>query len=117
MSDIVERLRAENSVVLAFGHDLSDLLLAAADEIERLRAERDQAKEVRSVAIREMAAMARDAGGWRGLSEGKDIVIRQLEAERDRLQKALDGVMNSHGEQLHDAFAEARAALKETGHE
>jgi hypothetical protein len=37
MTDTVERLRAENSVVLAFGQDLSDLLLAAADEIERLR--------------------------------------------------------------------------------
>jgi len=45
-TDIVERLRAENSVVLAFGQDLSDLLLAAADEIERLRealADKDEA--------------------------------------------------------------------------
>ena len=36
-TDIVERLRAENSVVLAFGQDLSDLLLSAANEIERLQ--------------------------------------------------------------------------------
>lgn len=38
MSDIVERLRAENSVRLACGLDLSDVLLDAANEIERLRA-------------------------------------------------------------------------------
>jgi hypothetical protein len=40
--------------------------------------------------------------------------IGNLEAERDRLREALDGVMNSHGEQLHDAFAVANATLKET---
>jgi hypothetical protein len=35
--DIVERLRTENSVQLSLGRDLSDLLLDAALEIERLR--------------------------------------------------------------------------------
>lgn len=44
MADIVERLRAENSVQLARGLDLSDVLLDAANEIERLRAERDAAR-------------------------------------------------------------------------
>jgi hypothetical protein len=43
--------------------------------------------------------------------------IERLRAERDRLREALEGVMNSHGEQLHDAFAVANAILKETGHE
>ena len=37
MSDIVEQLRKENSVQLAFGNDLSDVLLDAALEIERLQ--------------------------------------------------------------------------------
>ena len=37
MSDIVGRLRTENSVQLAFGNDLSDVLLDAALEIELLR--------------------------------------------------------------------------------
>jgi hypothetical protein len=43
--------------------------------------------------------------------------IERLRAERDRLREALDGVMNSHGEQLHDAFAVARAALEEAPHD
>ena len=30
--------------------------------------------------------MARDAGSWRGIAEGKDIVIRQLEGEIERLR-------------------------------
>lgn len=38
MSDIVERLRLESSVLLAFGQDFSDVLLDAALEIEQLRA-------------------------------------------------------------------------------
>lgn len=38
MSDIVERLRLESSVLLTFGQDFSDVLLDAALEIERLRA-------------------------------------------------------------------------------
>jgi hypothetical protein len=89
MTDIVDRLRAENSVVLAFGQDLSDLLLAAADEIERMR-------EARNLAIKEVADMARQAGSWRGTAEGKDIVIQQLEAERERL-KAIVNWLNPQG--------------------
>jgi hypothetical protein len=42
MSDIAERLRTENSVQLAFGNDLSDVLLDAALEIERLREKCDK---------------------------------------------------------------------------
>lgn len=38
MSDIVARLNAEHDLRLTFGQDWSDLLLAAASEIKRLRA-------------------------------------------------------------------------------
>ena len=38
MTDIVERLRLQNDCLLGTGHDFSDVLLDAADEIERLRA-------------------------------------------------------------------------------
>lgn len=64
----------------------------AADEIERLRAERDEAISGRDTAIRYLVAHAREAGSWQGIAEGKDIVIRQLEAERDRLRDALQHV-------------------------
>jgi hypothetical protein len=37
MTDIVERLRIENDCLLGTGHDFSDVLLDAANEIERLR--------------------------------------------------------------------------------
>lgn len=107
MSDIVERLRSEGA--LAGHYDAPALQREAAAEIERLRAERDQAKKVRSVAIKEMAAMARDAGSWRGVSEGKDIVINQL---RQVLEDIAKGVAN--GPRCH---AIARAALKEAGRE
>ena len=78
----------------------------AADEIERLRAERDEAQaeanagrqaehdadRERDEAIAErdrLREALRQAGSWRGIAEGKDIVIRQLEAERDRLRSGL----------------------------
>jgi hypothetical protein len=41
--------------------------------------------------------------------------VAAIKTERDKLRDALDGVMNSHGEQLHDAFSVARTALGETG--
>jgi hypothetical protein len=107
MTDIVERLRSDGA--LAGHYDAPAIQREAADEIERLRAERDQAKKVRSVAIKEMAAMARDAGSWRGVSEGKDIVINQL---RQVLEDIAKGVAN--GPRCH---AIARAALKDAGHE
>lgn len=37
MSNIIDRLRSENSFLLAVGHDFSDVLLDAAHEIEQLR--------------------------------------------------------------------------------
>lgn len=39
MSDIVERLRGSNDALLSCGNDYSDVLLDAANEVERLRAE------------------------------------------------------------------------------
>jgi hypothetical protein len=77
--DIVERLRS--------GED--GLEYAAADEIERLRG-------ALNLAIKEVADMARQAGSWRGIAEGKDIVVQQLEVERERL-KAIVNWLNPHG--------------------
>lgn len=109
MSDIVEELRLLQSGAQWACGQTAATLEQAADEIERLRAERDEAKKVRSVAIKEMAAMARDAGSWRGVSEGKDIVINQL---RQVLEDIAKGVAN--GPRCH---AIARAALKGAGHD
>ncbi len=49
-----------------------------------------------------------------GIGNMVEACIAEVKAERDRFREALDGVMNSHGEQLHDAFAVARAALEES---
>jgi hypothetical protein len=98
MSDIVDRLRAENSVVLAFGQDLSDLLLVAADEIERLRAERDRLRE----AVRELLRVGVRVAG---------LNDRRLFSADDEhpLFDTLD--------EWRTAADAARAALEETGHE
>jgi len=61
-------------------------LLARAEKAE---AERDRAVEARTEAIKIMADMSRQAGSWQGIAEGKDVVIRQLEAEQDRLRAAI----------------------------
>lgn len=115
MSDIVERLRQEAeraALCVDSGHD--GLCAEAADEIERLRAERDAAISLAERHMDEKHRAQRQAfEDWGALQQR----IKTAEAERDRLREALDGVMNSHGEQLHDAFAVANAILKETGHE
>ncbi len=56
------------------------------EELAQAMAERDAALSARDDAIRRLGDAARDAGRWRGISEGKDIVIKQLEAERDALR-------------------------------
>ena len=73
----------EENGVCTGEHVAESIAAEAAAEIERLRAELDKANEARSEAIRIMADMARQAGSWQGVAEGKDIVIRQIEAERD----------------------------------
>jgi hypothetical protein len=84
----------------------------AADEIERLRAERDEAISGRDTAIRYLAARAREAGSWQGIAEGKDIVIRQLEAERDRLRLEADGLLDGNLV-IWAAYSRLRGALLE----
>jgi hypothetical protein len=104
MSDIVDRLRS--------GED--GLEYAAADEIERLLAERDEA-----------------LSDWRAeMSMHRDEHQRRMraKAERDRLREALRKIAQQcantgHGNRIVDSRivdrceATALAALKETGHE
>jgi hypothetical protein len=143
MSDVVERLHLLKSGAAWYCEETTATLEDAADEIERLRAaesvalldalrfhrerdkaqaERDRAVEARTEAIKVMADMSRQAGSWQGIAEGKDIVIRQLEAERDRLREALrywlhDDEVRDFGEWFEVGCKISRAALKETGHE
>ena len=58
--------------------ELQDIITATLRALAR---ERDKAREARTVAIQQMCEHARAAGSWQGMAEGKDIVIRQLEAE------------------------------------
>jgi hypothetical protein len=156
MTDIVEQLRLLQSGAAWVCGETAATLEDAADEIERLRAAesvalldarrfhrerdkaealRDLAREVCNLAIKEMADMARQAGSWRGIAEGKDIVIRQLEAERDRLRDAVQWFIDNDETNEGDTplpeyggrcwneinaywiagLNRARAALKETG--
>jgi uncharacterized protein (DUF3084 family) len=89
---------------------ISDLIEARVKNVE---VERDRLRHDLTIARldRDHAKAERDENEkaiavWRGRTE-------RAETERDRLREALDSVMNSHGEQLHDAFAVARAALEE----
>ena len=90
MTDPVDT-SAEAVALLLLELDLADQPLAsnAAATLRALLAERDRAVEARTVAVREMAAMARQYGVWQGIAEGKDAVIRQVEAERDALRQAV----------------------------
>lgn len=54
-----------------------------------------EAHRTKHAAIREMVEMARRAGSWQGIAEGKDIIIRQLEDERDRLRAALQRIADT----------------------
>lgn len=84
------------------------------DENARLLAERDAAVEARAFAVREMADMARQAGSWQGVAEGKDAIIRELEAEAARLREAVTraAAQFSYYEQQHRAKGTADADAK-----
>jgi hypothetical protein len=78
--------------MLAEQHDGSDPINAdglrdwhrnTAATLRALVDERDAAIAARDEAIRMMGGASRQAGSWQGISEGKDLVIKQLEAERD----------------------------------
>jgi uncharacterized coiled-coil DUF342 family protein len=96
MYEALNKAEAERDEAIQRGNDW-------CDQAQKARAERD-------AAVMDADMQAREAGNM-------EHNARVLMAERDRLREALDGVMNSHGEQLHDAFAVARAAVKEAGRE
>jgi chromosome segregation ATPase len=76
----------------------------AADEIERLRAERDRLRE--NVARCEASLVA-----W-------VEAVGECNEDRKRLEEALEQAADALSDaSLLDAWADARAALKETGHE
>lgn len=64
-----------------------DAMHRLAATLRALARERDEAREARTVAIQQMCEHARAAGSWQGMAEGKDIVIRQLEAEVANLRE------------------------------
>ena len=105
MTDIVERLRLlQSGVRWACGARTAATLEEAADEIERLRAERDRLRE--NVARCEASMVA-----WvEAVGECNEDRKRLLEA----LERAADALSDAS---LLDAWADARAAIKETGHE
>lgn len=81
--------------------------------------ERDRAEEARQIIKERNIAMHKnmtDVLPWIDQLLAERIRLldkcKQLRSERDELWVALDGVMNSHGEQLHDAFAVARTTLE-----
>ena len=65
------------------GEYICDLLNALVDERDALLVDIEFAIFSRDEAIRMMGEASRQAGSWQGISEGKNIVVRQLEAERD----------------------------------
>lgn len=104
--------------------------------LRALLAERDAAAIARDDAIRRMADASRDAGRWRGISEGNDVVIKHLRAERDALRAQRDSLRDALEKALewiegwdpgftmepdwpadHAAMRGVLATLREAGHE
>jgi hypothetical protein len=118
MTDIVERLRAyaEDATDLGATEE-AEIITCAADEIERLRAERDELED--SFDMRWEADM-RAIKKWQAANQGNDLVwpdhadlVVWLMAERDRLREALERAADTLSDaSLLDAWADARAALK-----
>jgi hypothetical protein len=96
MIDIVERLRDPSRGSPRWG----DTMAEAADEIERLRAERDEAQA--------------EANAGRQAEHDADVERRAVESERDRLREALQGrSWNEINACWIDGLNRARAELKE----
>jgi hypothetical protein len=106
MTDIVERLRQRDEYEQVLDHANRPYGLAkslahdAADEIERLRAERDEAQA--------------EANAGRQAEQDADRERDEAIAERDRLRDALQGrSWNEINGYWIDGLNRARAALKE----
>lgn len=102
--EAVERLCHNLIVAHEAGDGDEDLPIAAAT-LRALAQERDALERVRDEAITRMGEAARNAGSWQGIAEGKDIVIRQIEAERDAARAQV--------ERLREAIKEAIGDLSE----
>jgi chromosome segregation ATPase len=116
MTDIVEQLRMLQSGAAWVCGETAVTLEDAADEIERLRAERDGALRLAKRHMDEKHRTERQAAeDWDVLQQR----IKTAEAERDRLREALqDMLADREAWQIgRDTRDRARAALKETGHE
>jgi len=134
LSDIVERLN--NANLDGTGSIKIDMLcVEAADEIVRLRAERDEqrslangrmaaliaAEEERAAAEAERNRLRAEQDNLRDLYEHLNGIAEAAEAERDRLRDALERVLeNTHFNNSADLLTpldilriKIRAALKE----
>lgn len=107
MSDAVKPDTNEAEVVRAaemleaYDFDVTAALL------RDLLAERNAAVTARDDAIRRLGDAARDAGRWRGISEGNDVVIKHLSAERDALRAERD--------KLRDGISKALLEIEDAG--
>jgi hypothetical protein len=110
-TDIVTRLR---DMTRSKHHDLM-VPEEAAYEIERLREQVLLLEATGAEAAEEIERLLEIEKLWEAGKAAWNPVFEVIANDRSRLREALDGVMNSHGEQLHDAFAVANAILKETG--
>lgn len=115
MNDIVERLRDDQpndrQRQREARMDLGGLLMEAADEIEKLRAERDELKNKLSEANHYLESSAAECYSLNAVNE-------RLTAERDALRAALQGLVNDLDDypavaRLLDTYEYARAALGE----
>jgi hypothetical protein len=111
----IDQLKAELSEAIERGNDW-------CDQAKKARAERDELQS--SFDLRWKADM-RAIKNWQAANQGNDLVWPDhadlavwLLAERDRLREALEQAADTLSDaSLLDAWADARAALKEAGHE
>jgi len=130
MTDIVERLRDPTP-------RWTDIMDDAADEIERLRVERDEARAYFSRLLQikhptveplpdllgvctqidnALAGLLAERDAHRDAHAAAQNVLDALYGKRERLREALKGIAKGVANGPH-CHAIARAALKETGHE
>ena len=105
MTDIVDRLSGLAHALRKDGKQMTGHeVKEAADEIERLRAERDEAQA--------------EANAGRQAEHDADVERRAVECERDRLREALREIVQQcfEHEDRGNIAVTALAALKETGH-
>jgi chromosome segregation ATPase len=85
-----KHMEVANAVGDATTAEYAAMCRTTAATLRALLARVEAAEAARTEAIRQMASMARQAGSWQGIAEGKDAIIRELETDLQRAEAERD---------------------------